>query len=152
MGGAHHTVDQMRTMVFLAISSVGLLLSLTRRHHQANAYTFNVVPDDKLPSADDSGEDELYNLMTALSLAEAGDTIELGDGTYKTLYDRLKTVVDGREGSPITIKGGRRAKIKAPSPSVRVEHSWITLRVRETEDDILFTSHPRDYVVGDIAD
>lgn len=125
---------KMRATQFIAVASVGLLSSLTRRHHQVSAETYNVVPNDKLPSANDSGEDELYNLMTALGLAEAGDTIELGDGTYKSLYDRLKTVVDGKEGSPITIKGGRRAKLKAPSPSVRVEHSWITIKVIKTED------------------
>lgn len=109
------------------------LLSLTSHHHQANAHTYSVVPDDKLPSGDDGG-DELYNLMDALSLAEAGDIIELADGTYNSLYDRLKTVVDGKKGSPITITGGRAAKLKAPSPSVRVEHSWITIQARTCKE------------------
>lgn len=120
----------MRAAYRLALpSAVGLLLSLTGHHRQANAYTYNVLPDNKLPSADESGDGEVYNLMDALNLAEAGDIIELGDGTYKTLYDRLKTVADGTEGSPITIRGGRDAKLRVPSPSVRVEHSWITIQV-----------------------
>lgn len=110
------------TSILAALSAAVTVLSF-----RANAATYHVLPDDKLSSSD---EGEVYNLMEALTLAEPGDHVSLGDGTYTTMHDRLKTTVDGKQSDPITIVGSRKAKLKAPSPSVRVEHSWITIKVR----------------------
>ena len=91
--------------------------------HQAHAATYNVVPD---PSSSSSGSG-LYGLSGALEVATAGDTIFLADGTYT---DQILSVVSGEDGSPITIIGGRDAVIQGESPSIEINHSWITLEVR----------------------
>lgn len=98
---------------------------MTFHSHQAGAVTYNVVPDPTSTSSSDS--EVVYGLSDAMELAEAGDTVLLADGTYT---DRIESYVSGEVGNPITIVGGRGAVIKAPSPSVRVEHSYITLEVR----------------------
>lgn len=74
---------------------------------------------------------KVYNLPDALSKATAGDTVFLSDGTYT---DRVESVAAGESGSPIKIKGGQEAVIKAESPSVLIQHSWITIQVREREE------------------
>ncbi|MEP5116182.1 MAG: hypothetical protein ABJQ90_10690 [Parasphingorhabdus sp.] len=71
---------------------------------------------------------KVYSLPDALSKATAGDTVLLSDGTYT---DRVESVTAGKRGSPIKIKGGDDAVIKAGSPSVLIKHSWITIQVRE---------------------
>lgn len=90
---------------------------------QVSSITYNVVPDPTLTST----SLEVHSLSDAVELAVAGDVVSLADGTYT---DQIQSYVSGQEGSPITIVGGRGAVVKAPSPSVRIEHSWITLEVR----------------------
>lgn len=90
---------------------------------QASAVTYNVVPDPTSVTSSDSG---VYGLADAVELAEAGDTLLLADGIYT---DQIHSYVSGEQGNPITISGGRDAIIKADSPSVKIEHSWITLEV-----------------------
>ena len=68
----------------------------------------------------------MYSLSDALGKAKAGDTIFLADGTYT---DRVESITAGRNGSPIKIKGGNDAVVKAESPSVLIQHSWITIQV-----------------------
>lgn len=70
---------------------------------------------------------KVYNLPDALGKAKAGDTVFLSDGTYT---DRVESVTAGKSGSPIKIKGGDDAVIKAESPSVLILHSWITIQVQ----------------------
>ncbi|CAN0411292.1 unnamed protein product, partial [Laminaria digitata] len=75
-------------------------------------------------SINNDNDDAIYSLPDALYRAEPGDTIVLANGTYT---DRLESYASGEEGSPITIVGGRGAVLQSTSPSVHIEHSWITL-------------------------
>ena len=68
----------------------------------------------------------MYTLADALASAEGGDVIVLANGTYT---DKVESVVSGEEGNPITIMGEKGAVIQATSPSIHIEHSWITLEV-----------------------
>ena len=67
-------------------------------------------------------------LDEAMSLAGAGDTVSLADGTYD---EAIVSKRDGEEGSPITVKGGRGAIINGDysSKNVRITHSYVTLEV-----------------------
>lgn len=96
---------------------------LTFHSHQARAYTFNVVAD---PASASSSDSEVYGLEEAMELAEPGDVVQLADGIYT---DQLHSSVSGEEGDPITVSGGRGAVLMGSSPSVYIEHSWISLKV-----------------------
>lgn len=88
--------------------------------------TYKVTPNGKWTSSSGySSKSKIYSLPDALAIAKAGDTIFLADGTYT---DRVDSYRDGKSSSPIKIKGGEDAKIKAESPSVRIRHSWILLQ------------------------
>lgn len=90
--------------------------------------TYKVTPSGKWTSSSGySSKSKVYSLPDALAIAKAGDTIYLADGTYT---DRVDSFRDGKSGSPIKIKGGADAVIKADSPSVRIRHSWILLQAR----------------------
>lgn len=110
---------------WLLLAAAILVLLVVDR---TSAFTFNVIPGADSSSSDDV---EFYSLSDALDKARAGDTIFLGDGTYTGSDERVLSTTDGEEGSPITISGGRDAVVQANSPSVRIEHSWITLEVKE---------------------
>lgn len=77
---------------------------------------------------------QTYTLQYALDIASSGDTIALADGEYT---GSLQSTVGGRRGLPVKIVGGRGAVLKASSPSILVEHSWVTLEVRERREDKL---------------
>ena len=62
-----------------------------------------------------------------MEIAEAGDIVELQDGTCE---ERLESVRDGEIDNPITIIGNENTIIKATkSPAVRINHSHINLVV-----------------------
>lgn len=67
-------------------------------------------------------------LDEAMSLATAGDYVSLADGTYD---EAIVSKRSGEQGSPITVKGSRKAIINGgfSSKSVRIKHSFITLKV-----------------------
>lgn len=106
-----------------------LLLFITRNIHRATAAsstTYKVTPSGKWTSSSGySSKSKVYSLPDALAIARAGDTVWLSDGTY---HDRVDSLRAGKRGSPIKIKGGAKAVIKADSPSVRIRHSWILLQ------------------------
>ena len=105
---------------FLLLLAAAVFLSSTAK---TSAITYTVVPD----AASTSTSPEVYSLSEAVELAVAGDIVSMADGIYT---DQIQSYVAGEEGNPIKIIGGRGAVIKASSPSVRIEHSWITLEVR----------------------
>lgn len=96
---------------------------------QGHAATYKVYADDEDTSSISSSESGSYDLAEAMALAKAGDTVSLGNGTYRRA---LVTKADGEEGNPITIVGGENAVINGDysSRSVLVQHSHITLKVR----------------------
>ena len=100
---------------------------------QAHAVTYKVYADDEDTSSISSSELGFYDLGEAMALAKAGDTVSLGDGTYRRA---LVTKADGDEGNPITIVGGENAVINGDysSRSVLVQHSHITLKVRRERE------------------
>ena len=66
-------------------------------------------------------------LLQAMELAGPGDVVQLEDGTYR---ERLESVRNGEEGSPITVTGTGGAIINADAHrSVQVIHSYIHLVV-----------------------
>lgn len=89
---------------------------------RANAELLKVVPDTSSPDAADG----VYSLVGAIEKAVAGDTIELGAGTYT---DRIRSIRPGEKGKPIIITGSRQAVLKAGSPCVEIAHSWIRIEV-----------------------
>ncbi|CAB1118084.1 unnamed protein product [Ectocarpus sp. CCAP 1310/34] len=93
-----------------------LLLLLLLHSPSARAVTFDA-------SADGDG----FDLYEAMDLAQAGDTVNLQDGTYDSA---LVSVRGGEFGSPITVSGGPGAIIKGSysSRSVLITHSFITLK------------------------
>ena len=100
----------------------------------ADAFTFNVAPDDvsltpfsEYVTNSNNSSVNIISLEEALHYAVGGDTIVLSNGIYT---HRVKSTVAGEEGNPITIVGGRDAVIQANSPSVSIGHSWITIQVR----------------------
>ncbi|CAN0312337.1 unnamed protein product, partial [Scytosiphon promiscuus] len=97
------------------------------------ASTYDVVPDGGQSSSSSGGLNSIgrtYTLQAALDEARAGDTVSLANGEYT---GRLRSTVSGREGSPVRIVGGGGAVLKASSPSILVEHSWVTLEVSTRE-------------------
>ena len=63
----------------------------------------------------------------AMEIAEAGDIVELQEGTYE---ECLESVRDGEIDNPITIIGNENTIIKATeSRAVRINHSHINLVV-----------------------
>ncbi|CAB1103337.1 unnamed protein product [Ectocarpus sp. CCAP 1310/34] len=94
-----------------------ILLLLLLLSPSAFAVTYNV-------SADGDG----FDLYEAMDLAQAGDTVNLQNGTYDSA---LVSVRDGEFGSPITVTGGPGAIIKGSSSSrsVLIAHSFITLKM-----------------------
>lgn len=116
------------------LATTALLMFLIRENpdNRACATTYKVTPSGKWSSSTGfSSKSKVYSLPEALLVARAGDTVLLSDGTYT---DRVESVIDGEKGSPIKIKGGQEAVIKAESPSVKVTHNWITLQVREGQE------------------
>ncbi|CAM9864734.1 unnamed protein product [Ectocarpus sp. 4 AP-2014] len=101
-----------------------LLLLLLLLSPSAFAVTYNV-------SADGDG----FDLYEAMDLAQAGDTVNLHNGTYDSA---LVSVRDGEFGSPITVAGGLGAVIKGSSSSrsVFITHSFITLKGFSVEGKI----------------
>ena len=128
----------MRAATCFALLPAASILTGLHQVPQASGYTYNVLSDAESSSADDSASsspsaglnsvnnDAVYSLPDALSKAVPGDTIVLANGTYT---DRLESYAAGEEGNPITIVGGRGAVLQSTSPSVHIEHSWITLEV-----------------------
>ncbi|CAM9939244.1 unnamed protein product [Ectocarpus sp. 6 AP-2014] len=106
------------------LRSALLLLLLLILSPSAFAVTYNV-------SADGDGID----LYEAMDLAQAGDTVNLQNGTYDSA---LVSVRDGEFGSPITVAGGAGAIIKGSSSSrsVFITHSFITLKGFSVEGKI----------------
>lgn len=109
------------------------LVLLTSHVPQARALTYNVVPDSGDESSSSSrglnSIGQTFTLQTALDSARGGDTVSLADGVYT---GQVHSIVSGTEGFPVRIVGGRGAVVKGSSPSVLVEHSWVTLQVRES--------------------
>ena len=116
-----------------------LFLTLQNRTSAATT-TYNVTPfgDDRRLLQAEAEENRsrspvapkrvIHTLSQALRLANAGDTIFLGDGEY---HVRLVSARSGREGYPITIVGGVNATIKSTGADpVQINHSWITIKVR----------------------
>ena len=100
-------------------------LLLNTRFRRAGATTLNVTPTGELTASSGySTKSKVYRLSDALLAAKAGDTIYLANGTYK---DRVESLTKGTRNRPIKIKGGEHAIIRADSPSVIIQHSWITL-------------------------
>lgn len=113
------------TCLDLLLPAIIMLATLTPAVTAAT--TYKVTPNGKWTSSSGySSSSKIYSLPGALAIAKAGDTILLADGTYT---DRLESYRDGKSSSPIKIKGGEGAKIKAGSPSVHIRHSWILLQV-----------------------
>ena len=107
------------------------LLFLQQGHVLVAAVTYNVSPFvGDSSSSDDATSTGIFTVADAFAVAQAGDTIVLADGTYTESLDRIASVIDGEKGNPITVTGSRDAVIKVPSPSVRIENSWITIEVR----------------------
>ncbi|CAN0111171.1 unnamed protein product [Ascophyllum nodosum] len=72
------------------------------------------------------GDNDL-TLSEAMEIAEAGDIVELQEGTYE---ECLESVRDGEIDNPITIIGNENTIIKATeSRAVRINHSHINLVV-----------------------
>lgn len=126
---------------FALLPAASILMALVHHVPKASGYTYNVLSDAESASSDDDSasssfsssagvnsvnNDVVYSLPDALSKAKPGDTIVLANGTY---IDRLESYASGEEGSPITIVGERGAVLQSISPSVHIEHSWITLEV-----------------------
>lgn len=108
-----------------------LLFFHTQCYHQVKAKTLKVTPTGQWTALSGySGSSTIYTLPYALSIAKAGDTINLADGEYS---DRVDSVTAGESGKPIRITGSEYAVIRAVSPLVRIQHSWITLQVRERQ-------------------
>ena len=105
---AMYCIDNRASLVLLLGAFNYLLLGAT-------ATTYNVYPS--------GGE---LTINEAMSLAEAGDTVSLADGTYD---EAIVSKRDGTESSPITVKGGRSAVINGgySSRNVLITHSYITL-------------------------
>lgn len=110
----------------LALLLQATLMFATRTNLSTATTTYKVTPNGKWTSSSGfSSKTEIYTLPEALTIAKAGDTIFLADGTY---HDRVDSYRDGKSGSPIKIKGGEDAVIKAESPSVRIRHSYILIQ------------------------
>ncbi|CAM9939140.1 unnamed protein product [Ectocarpus sp. 6 AP-2014] len=84
-------------------------------------------PSARAVTYDASADGDGFDLYEAMDLAQAGDTVNLQDGTYDSA---LVSVRDGEFGSPITVSGGPGAIIKGSysSRSVLITHSFITLK------------------------
>lgn len=122
------------TACFALLPAASILMAV--HVPRACGHTFNVVSEGG-SSADDSEsssssiglnniDNNLYSLPDALSRAGPGDVIVLANGTYT---DRLESYAAGEEGNPIRIVGEPGAVLQSTSPSVHIEHSWITLEV-----------------------
>lgn len=143
---------QRRATVLLPLLFLIFIVPLALRYHRgvssttpANT-TYSVTPDglddddhgrilQSRPPPEGKGAPPpakvIYTLAHALKMARAGDTILLGNGVYNV---RLVSSRSGVKGRPITIVGGPKAVIKAPSDPIEINHSWITIQVSNTED------------------
>ena len=130
----HSTQTSVRSYnvrTFLSTAVAAVALAFTFDAPQATADTLNVLADEPPSSASASaGVNSIgvsYTLKDALDMARGGDTISLADGYYR---GRVRSTVSGFKRSPIKIVGSKEAVLQASSPSVLIEHSWITLKVR----------------------
>lgn len=139
---------QLAVAIFLFL--LLLALPVTFRYHRGSCSTtpttYNVTPngedDRRVLQAGPAGDTRnpplppppsppprvIHTLAHALKVAKAGDTIILGDGVY---HARLVSSRGGKQGHPITVVGGVNAVIKAPSDPIEINHSWITIQVRQ---------------------
>ena len=116
------------TLLHLLSRASLLFLGIHRTHRVVAATTYHVTHTGRrTPTTVFSKTVKMYSLSGALRWARAGDTVLLADGTYTI---RVDSRADGMMGSPITITGGKNAIIKADTPAVRIQHSWITLQAR----------------------
>ena len=127
------TATAWRRVIMLSTPSLllpaTLLLLISNQAHHASATILKVTPTGEWTSSSGySTSSRIYSLPDALVVANAGDTILLASGTYT---DRVESLTAGTKNRPIKIKGSEHAIIRASSPSVIIQHSWITLQASD---------------------